>query len=297
MKNQRKSFYLYLIMILVLIVGLGLIQNLIDTPRDNILDYGWQTFGTDDSELRVDLKENISWSPYKMGKPSIDAASRFVWFRVKLPDYFEDKTYIQLYLNDNSLEIYNMGEIVYSFGDVNQIGDKISYGSPFHLISIPRESEGKFLYIKMNSFFSGNSGIIRRCIIDNERKIIVQIFKSDIDNLVISIVCVLGAIVLVSTFFIIKAKVRWAMLYLALASFTTGTWMFSETGIKQLLFDNPRFWLYVAFCSFFLIPVGYLKYTEQIFADKKYSLHAGYLFGFYGFRDGCHNFCDFSRRL
>lgn len=271
MKNTKKRYILYILIVIFALVAIGGFQRLIDGPPRTTLEDGWQTYGTDDKSIRADLMPGLSWSPYTMDNKAIESKKRFVWFRLKMPSYIPEDSYLQLYLNDNSLEVYYEGEIAYRFGDINQAGDRIAYGSPFHLIDIPRELEGKYLFVRMNAFLPGSAGIIRNCYIGTDTELLVRVIKSDIDNMIISIILVMSSFVLFLSFAVTGKRISRAPLYLAFASFTTGAWMFSETGIKQILYYEPRFWLYFAFITFFLIPIGYIKYCVEIFAENKFK--------------------------
>jgi len=271
LKNARNRFFIYVFTTIVVVVLIGFLQIAIDGHSESALETGWQTYGTDDKEIRADKLPSLSWSPYTMGKKAVESNKRFVWFRLKMPDYIPQESNLQLYLNDNSIEVYVDENVVYRFGDIDQVGDRIAYGSPFHIIKTPRAMEGQYIYLRMNAFYSGNAGIIRHCYFDIDTNILIGLFRSDIDNLVISFILVISAFVLIIVFYINGAKVSRASYSLAFASFVTGVWMFSETGIKQILYYNPRFWLYVAFSTFFLIPIGYLLYCAEIFAEKKFK--------------------------
>lgn len=271
MKNPRNRFYIYIVTTVFIVVLIGFLQIAIDGPSKSVLESGWQTYGTDDKEIRADELPSLSWSPYVMGKKAVEYNKRFIWFRLKMADYIPPDSDLQLYLNDNSIEVYMDGNIAYKFGDMGQVGDRIAYGSPFHLIKVPRDMEGKYIYIRMNAFYAGSAGIIRHCYFDSDTEILIRIFRSDIDNLVISVVLVISAFVLILVFFINGARISRATFSLSFASFVTGIWMFSETSVKQILYYNPRFWLYVAFVTFFLIPIGYILYCTEIFAEAKYK--------------------------
>ena len=241
----------------------------IDGTREQGLVEGWESFGTDDKSMRVDLLPGLKWSPYTMSNKAIESKNRFVWFRYKMNNYIPEDSFLQLYLNDNSIEVYYKGGLAYSFGDMGQVGDRISYGSPFHTVKIPTELENQYVYVKMNSFFNVNSGIIRQCYLDNDTELLINVLKSDIDNLVISIMLVVSSFIAGLVFLLNGSKIGKAPFYLAFASFTTGVWMFSEMGIKQILYDRPRFWLYIAFIFFYLIPIGYIKFCLEIFPNNK----------------------------
>ena len=271
LKIFKRKYINYLLILIAVTVSIGLMQMAIDGTREPGLLDGWESYGTDDQSMRVDLLPGLKWSPYIMSKKAVESENRFVWFRYKMKSYIPEDSFLQLYLNDNSIEVYYKGGVAYSFGDMSQVGDRVSYGSPFHIVKIPIELKNQYVYVKMNSFFNGYSGIIRQCYLDNDTNLLINVLKADIDNLVISIVLIVSSFVAGLVFLLNGAKIKKAPFYLALAAFTTGVWMFSEMGIKQILYDRPRFWLYIAFIFFYLIPIGYIKFCVEIFDNNKFK--------------------------
>lgn len=273
--NNISKFFLILL-ICILSISSVFADKSIDLNPPAKLDSNWQyRFGdcdTDNSGIPVwvyDEWENANWKEFKVpGQPDNKSKDyKSTWLRVKLPqDTFRDPS-VFFKTNDQRFQVFLDNKLIYQYGDLSINGEKKAPGSPWHLIILPNDYQGKVLSFRMHTIFKTNAGLVREAVIGTQKDQILNIIYSGWDNFVLAFLFGFLGFCL-TLFFIARKDTSSPYLSLAISSFFIGIWLISESDIKQLFIYNPILWLYLAIPSFYLVPVGIGSFVEQVFGGK-----------------------------
>lgn len=270
---MRSNHVLKLILI-ILFTGLLLCptHTLADPNSSNQLELteGWEYFWGDSPGA---AKGKGAWQEYHYPlQPPNPDNHEDVWLRVELPQSsFRDPS-IFFVTNDQLFEVYFDGKTIYSFGDVENPLNK-SPGSPWHIIPLPEKYAGKHLYFRMHTVFPPNAGLVRTVALGTSANHLEAIIKNYFITFILSILFIFIGFVL---FFIYLTRRDLPSAFASLGFFAIcfGVWLISETQIKQIFFNSPRFWLYSALGSFYLMPIGFLYFVEHLLIQRRSSFIA-----------------------
>ena len=280
---HNKPFNTALALILLPIILIMSLMIMAEPPRPFVVSEGWQYQYGDSSKNAqgiplwvYDSKDNSSWIPFTCpGQPPGETDSGDIWLRTVLPTSEYKNPSIMFTTNDQLFEVYLEDKLIYNYGTVEHPNDKVAPGSPWHLIHLPEDYQGKMVYLRMHTPFVRNTGFVRRFEIGSENEHIAYLIASEIDNVLL--VCLFTFLGFCLIFvYAIRKSVNYEFPALGLFSISIGTWLFAETSFKQLFFYAPRFWLYIAFLSFYLMPVGFLIFVERVFSPGNIYLKMMY---------------------
>lgn len=280
---HNKTFQTVSVLILLPIILIMTLLVAVEPPRPAVVSEGWQ-YQRGDSPLNdkgsplwvYDSKDSSDWTAFTCpGQPPGESDSGDVWLRTVLPTGEYKVPSIMFTTNDQLFQVYLEDKLIYSYGDMDNHDDNVAPGSPWHLIHLPDDYQGKMLYLRMHTPFIRNTGFVRRFEIGSENEHIAYLIASEIDNvLLICLFTFLGfCLVFIYT---LRRSFNYEFPALGFFSISIGTWLLAETSFKQLFFYAPRFWLYVAFLSFYLMPVGFLIFVERVFSPGNIYLKMMY---------------------
>ncbi|MDP4146288.1 MAG: sensor histidine kinase [Bacillota bacterium] len=249
---------------------------------------GWQyregdsPTGKDGVPLWLKNNDDSLWKGFEVpGTPPInDFNSEDVWVRVKLPqDKYKDPS-IFFTTYDQVFEIFIDGKLLYKFGDFSKSALKKSPGSPWHLVELPDDYGGKYVYIKMHSVRKVNTGLIRRFQINSKSSNIINMIKEDMITFSFAFMFVfIGFITILLS--LIKRKEGQVFTYFSLSCISVGIWLIAENGIKQLFFYAPQLWVYIDIASQYSIPIVFtllinslLEYRHKLVLITIAKVHA-----------------------
>lgn len=268
--NTVKTAVVLILLPVILITSLMIMS---EPPRPAVVSEGWQyIYGDSPKNDRgiplwvYDSKENSNWTSFTCpGQPPGESDSGNIWLRTVLPTTEYESPSIMFTTNDQLFQVYLEDKLIYSYGDVENHDDKVAPGSPWHLIHLPENYQGRMLYLRMHTPFTRNTGFVRRFEIGSENEHMTYLIASEMDNVLL--VCLFTFLGFCLIFvYIMRKSVNHEYAALGFFSISIGTWLLAETSFKQLFFYAPRFWLYVAFLSFYLMPVGFLIFVERVFS-------------------------------
>ncbi|MCA9644793.1 MAG: hypothetical protein KC492_29085, partial [Myxococcales bacterium] len=150
----------------------------------------------------------------------------------------------------------------HAFGDLEH-GHNTGRGLPWHLVSLPRGSEGQWVYLRLRSDYSliGVQGRVR---VGERGALLSDVVRSDVASLLIgALVILLGVLALLAA-----ALGRGDRpLSFAFASLALGTGLYTlrYTRIKGILVDAPELWFDVWFLSHPLLLLGGLGFAWRLF--------------------------------
>ncbi len=272
----RQSFFrnalLMLFMCMLFFAPLNLMA-LYNSPVP--IDQGWQyRFGdaplnADGAPLWVyDSPSDSAWRDFQYpGQPPNNLGMQNVWLRTQLPMSAYRDPALFFITNDQAFEVFLGDRLIYRHLDIAHFNDNQAPGSPWHLIPLPEDYPGQMLHIRMHTMFSRNVGLVRRFEIGSRSDHITGIIAEDADSAILSSLFVFLGLILFFIF-LIRRSVRTAFPSLGFFSVCIGIWLISESNIKQLFLDWPRAWLYIAFSAFYLMPIGFCSFVEQIFKEN-----------------------------
>ncbi|HWR61186.1 MAG TPA: ATP-binding protein [Clostridia bacterium] len=270
-RNKTVNIAMLLILIPVILIMSLMIMS--EPPRPAVVSEDWQYRYGDSpkNEQGVPLwvydgREGSNWTSFTCpGQPPVRSATGDIWLRTVLPDSEYRLPSIMFTTNDQLFQVYLEDRLIYSYGNMEDRNDRIAPGSPWHLIQLPEDYRGKPLYLRMHATFARNTGFVRRFEIGSENEHIAYLIASEMDNvLLVCLFTFLGfSLILV---YALRKSVNYEFPALGFFSISIGLWLLAETNFKQLFFYPPRFWLYVAFLSLYLMPVGFLIFVERVFS-------------------------------
>gem|GEM_PF-285290 len=270
-RNKTINAAMLIIMIPVIIIASLMVMA--EPPRPTVVSEGWQYKRGDSPKNEqgmplwvYDSKENISWASFQCpGQPPGSSDTGDMWLRTTLPNTAYELPSIMFTTNDQIFQVYLEDKLIYSYGNIEEHNDRIAPGSPWHLIRLPGDYQGKLLYLRMHSTIARNTGFVRRFEIGSQVEHLTYLVASELDNVVlICLFTFLGFFLILV--YALRKSVNYEFPALGLFSISIGLWLLAETNFKQLFFYSPRFWLYIAFLSFYLMPVGFLIFVERVFS-------------------------------
>ncbi|HWQ30878.1 MAG TPA: ATP-binding protein, partial [Negativicutes bacterium] len=262
-----------ILLILLPVILIISLMTITEPPRPAVVSENWQyrhgDSGRNEQGIPLwvyDRRDSSDWTAFSCpGQPPGESDSGNIWLRTVLPSVEYKNPCIMFTTNDQLFQVYLEDKLIYSYGDIENHDHRVAPGSPWHLIHLPEDYEGKTLYLRMHTLFLRNTGFVRRLEIGSENEHITYLIASEMGNVLL--VCLFTFLGLCLTFiFAMRGRSSYEYLALGFFSICIGTWLFAETDFKQLFFYAPRFWLYVAFLSFYLMPVGFLKFVEGVFS-------------------------------
>jgi len=254
----------------ILIMSLMLIS---EPPRPAVVSEGWQYRHGDSPKNAQGVplwvygsREDSNWTSFTCpGQPPVRSSTGDIWLRTVLPDSEYKLPSIMFTTNDQLFQVYLEDRLIYGYGNIEECNDRIAPGSPWHLIQLPEDYRGKLLYLRMHATFARNTGFVRRFEIGSENEHITYLIASEMDNvLLVCLFTFLGFFLIL--IYALRKGVNYEFPALGFFSISIGLWLLAETNFKQLFFYSPRFWLYVAFLSLYLMPVGFLIFVERVFS-------------------------------
>lgn len=225
-----------------------------DSPRDNNGSFFW-----------IEDKGSVWKTIAFPSNPDERNGNNNLWFRVKLPDaHFRDPT-LFIFSIDLVAQVYLDRKEIYAFGEFDKNGRGSFSGWPWHMIELPLDFQGKYLYFRVWSD-AGDIGLWGEIALDEKINHVSRILHTDIARFSIgSVALFMGAVLLI--FFLMHLKHR-EYGYLSLLFLTQGADLMASTEIKQLLWFEPLFFQYLLAFSYFFFPVGVALFVSEL-VDKK----------------------------
>lgn len=217
---------------------------------------GWEYYDNDTK----------SWKNFKYpGRPNIYPESQIILERIILPSGQWRDPCLFIKSEDQDMEVYLDGRLIYFYGNSFFSSEKKAPGSPWQIIQLPEDFQGKKVVLRMHSLIPGSVGVLSRAYIGSKFEFITGFVKKDMpDTIMASLFIIFGIGILFMIF--MNMKQRKVLMSTAFFSICIGIWVFSETNIiKQLLINNQVFWVYSGIISAYLMPVGFCLSMQNFF--------------------------------
>lgn len=183
-----------------------------------------------------------------------------IWFRVKLPDVLPTDPYLYIVSTDLINQVYYESKQIYHFGEFNKEGKGEFKGWPFHLISLPNDSAGKYLYFRIYSDYT-DIGFWGEILISSKVEIFEKLFKNDLPNIIVGSISIFVSILFLLTF-LSKIK-RLELLILGLLFLTQGLNVFFSSKIIETYFYFPLLKQYILAIAYFFFPLGMALFMDK----------------------------------
>jgi len=239
------------------------------------LEEGWQyRWGdspfVDGAPLWTTFENPEVWKPiaFPSDPPGRDGRTN-VWYRVRLPAMPLAAESLYIHSIDLIGEIYFRGERIYHFGHFDANGKGRFQGWPWHLVKLPPDAPGEFLYFRIYSDYP-DIGLWGEVKLGREAALISQIVRREIAPFAVGVsllffgLCTLGAAAF---------RRRWTFLLMGLFLLNLGLIPIQESQLKQLLVFAPLAWQYVAAGNYFLLPVTMAGFVHALYGPGPRQLH------------------------
>lgn len=251
-------FCSFWVVVLLLLFG----SNSIAAEKPRSLSQGWE-YRWGDSPISVEgvpawVVEQESASDWHSidfpSNPPDRSGQQHIWYRIVLPEL---DTYLDpvLYIDSIDLiaQVYLEDQRLYQFGEFDNQGRGKFAGWPWHMIKLPKDSGGKILYFRIYSDYI-DIGLWGQVSIFERADLLLDVLNNSLESLISSITAFLIAF-LAFTLAILKGQRR-RFFTVGLFSLASAGMLLGESPARQLLFDAPLFWVYLAAGSYYFLPVA-----------------------------------------
>ncbi|MCA3084818.1 MAG: hypothetical protein ING65_00645, partial [Rhodocyclaceae bacterium] len=225
-----------------------------------LLNSGWEY------QLGEKIDSSQGWTPIE--KPCLSGTTaEWAWFRTLVKSPFVPEPVLFLHMMDQPFEARIGDQTVYSFGNLNSKSRANFFGFPWHFVPLNSYSEVKEVVFKVRSNHSDHIGLCREIQVGSKSEIIKSLIRSDAKVILVSMIfLIIGLASLVASFFTRTTSPYGT--FGALASLI-GLWIGTtpENHVKQLILDNPTFWVHVDQISLYLIPAAFIAFLTDVFGD------------------------------
>jgi signal transduction histidine kinase len=206
---------------------------------------------------------NPEWKPMELPGWATDRKDRnYLWQRVTLPEgSWRDPSIFTLgpFLY---FEVYLDNEVLYRSGNPDIPVDIRLTGTPWHLIHLPLDFQGKMLYFRIYSNYY-LIGINDRVFLGSHAENIKYMIVRDMDRIITGALCIFLGLFSLSLY--LRNRNLKEFLSFGFFAFWVGIYIIRYTQIKQFFTDFHSLWTYLWLFSLFLIPIGIIAFIEQTF--------------------------------
>jgi PAS domain S-box-containing protein len=183
-----------------------------------------------------------------------------VWYRVKLPDILPKDPYVYIFSIDLISEVYFQDKKIYQFGRFDNDGHGKFEGWPWHLVKLPENSRGEYLYFRIYSDYP-DIGLWGEISIASKGYHLEKMFDKDFIKLLIGAMASFIGVLIFILFLSNSFKIEF--FFLGTLFLTQGIDLLLSTKVIQFYFNHPLLKQYLlAFCYFY-VPVGIAAILEQ----------------------------------
>lgn len=258
---MKKVFILSLLLILTTISSFASEPNIIDLSKQK-WEYKWgdSPFNNGIPIWTKDDSDSKQWKTieYPTNPPNRDGKTN-VWYRVKLPDTVVNDPHIYIFSIDLISEVYYKNKRIYNFGEFDDKGKGEYKGWPWHMFSIPTNSEGEYIYFRVYSHYL-DIGLFGEILLSSKGDIWERMLDHDIPKLMVGAISVFVSILFIISF-LLKLK-RVELILLGFLFLTQGLNILCSVKILQIYLFYPLFQQYMLVISFFSFPIGMAMFMD-----------------------------------
>lgn len=212
------------------------------------------------------LDETVSWQEidFPSNPPNRNNQTN-IWFRVQLPQTLPSDPNLYIVSIDLITQVYFQDKQIYNFGEFDENGRGKYIGWPWHLIPLPTDSAGEYLYFRIYSDY-GDIGLWGEILILSKGELYEKLLKNDMLKIIIGSISIFVAIFFLLTF--LSKFQRIESLILGLLFLTQGLNVFCSAKTIQLFFYYPLLNQYILAIAFFFFPVGMALFMDKVINYK-----------------------------
>lgn len=203
-----------------------------------------------------------------------------VWYRVNLPEGQWREPVLYIYSADLIVQVWLDGQRIYQYGEFDEDGRGRFAGWPWHSIPLPEGFQGEDIYFRIFSDYT-DIGLWGEVAVMESSELTFYVLKNSLKALFIA-----GFSILIALFSIIFALLQTrkkSFASLALFALSSAVLLVAESQARQLIWNAPLAWDYLAAGSYFMLPVAMALMLEQWFEDQRpwlinlvWKIHLGY---------------------
>ncbi|TGN39236.1 sensor domain-containing diguanylate cyclase [Marinobacter confluentis] len=253
------------------------------TDLESGWEYRWGDSPPDSKGMPVWIRgdDPEQWSAIGFPSNPPDRQGRDqVWYRVNLPDGPWREPVLYIYSVDLIVQVWLDGEQIYQYGEFDEHGRGRFEGWPWHSIPLPDGFQGKDIYFRIFSNYT-DIGLWGEVAIMERSELTLFILQNSLKALVIAGFSALIAILSI-IFSLLQARKK-SFASLALFAISSSVLLVAESQARQLIWNAPLAWDYMAAGSYFMLPVAMALLLEQWFEDQRpwlinlvWKIHLGY---------------------
>lgn len=188
-----------------------------------------------------------------------------VWYRVKLPSSLPQDPHLYIFSVDLITQAYLEGKQIYHFGEFDTLGKGKYQGWPWHMFSLPQNSEEKYLYFRVYSHYL-DIGLFGEILIGSKGDIFEKMLFNDMPKLMVGAVSIFVALLFLLSVF--SKQIKYELLILGLLFLTQGLNVLCNVKIIQLYLHYPLLNQYILAISFFTFPLGMAMFLDLKLSHK-----------------------------
>jgi len=183
-----------------------------------------------------------------------------IWYRVKLPASLTINPTLYISSIDLISEVYYKSNKIYHYGDFNNKGKGDFKGWPWHMIHLPIDSGGKYLYFRVYSNYI-DIGLWGEISISSEGQLFKKLIDNGIPKIMIGSVSMFVGVILILSF--LSRWKRLELFILGLLFLGQGLDLFISAKILELYLFFPLTKQYILALVFFFFPVGMALFLDK----------------------------------
>lgn len=185
-----------------------------------------------------------------------------------IPEYISDETMLCVETNHQSIMVYIDDELIYEYGETNDVRFGKAFGAAWNLVQIPENSNGRTISLTISSPYNQVRKNLHEVVLGSKSAIVFKLLRENIGSLIFCFV-----IFVLGTVFVILALVSavkhlglndQSFLYLGLFSIMAAIWTITDTKLPQFVFGNVAVVYMTSFFTFMLMPIPFLLYVKKI---------------------------------
>lgn len=219
----------------------------------------WTQEQNDLDWLSIDFPSN---PPFREGRNQ-------VWYRYRLPEGQLPGQSLYIYSVDLIVEVYLESQLIYNYGSFGSDGTGKFEGWPWHLIDLPHNSAGKYLYFRIYSDHT-DIGLWGEVMLGSEYAHLQYILREDLLPFLVGLVLIVCGIAMLLSNLI---SLRVPTLIMGVFLLNLGLIPISESQIKQVLIFNPVFWRFFEAGSYFFLPITMAGFVRALYGKGIWCAH------------------------
>lgn len=256
----RKSFWaaLFAWAVLIPVATAEVASTLHDGAEPRALEDGWEYRWGDSPFIdgaplwAVDSSGGEEWQSidFPSDPPGREGRTN-VWYRIRLPETDAGDS-IYVFSIDLSAEVYLDGKKIYHYGEFDDAGRSRFEGWPWHIINLPENYPGKYIYFRIYSDYV-DIGLWGEVNIGDERAHIRRIIRREVFPVCSSLALVFCGLALLLCSPLHRRR---SLFLMSLFLINLGAIPILESQFKQLLVFAPVTLQFLSAGAYFLLPVS-----------------------------------------